>query len=115
MRIGELARRTGVSPRSLRYYEEQGMLRSRRTAGGHREYDDSAVAVVDRIQCLFSAGLCSERIRELLPCMDDRDEGRPAPDLHANLSAERARIDGMIDQLLASREILDDVIGDTRG
>ncbi len=33
MRIGELARRTGVSERSLRYYEQQGLLVSERTAG----------------------------------------------------------------------------------
>ncbi len=35
MRIGELARRSGVSERSLRYYEAQGLLSSERTPGGH--------------------------------------------------------------------------------
>ncbi|MFB6640979.1 MerR family DNA-binding transcriptional regulator [Streptomyces chartreusis] len=39
MKIGELSSRTGVSVRLLRYYEEQGLLLSQRTAGGHRSYD----------------------------------------------------------------------------
>ncbi|PSK95442.1 DNA-binding transcriptional MerR regulator [Murinocardiopsis flavida] len=110
MRIGELARRTGVSERSLRYYEQQGLLSARRTPGGHREYADDAVAAVDRIQCLYSAGLCSAKIVELLPCMRDSDRGLPTPELVGDLQVERARIDGMIDRLLASRDILDGVI-----
>lgn len=41
MRIGELAGRTGVSERSLRYYEQQNLLVSDRTPSGHREYPDT--------------------------------------------------------------------------
>jgi DNA-binding transcriptional MerR regulator len=50
MRIGELAARTGVSERSLRYYEEQGLLVANRTSGGQRRYPDAAVDRVIRIQ-----------------------------------------------------------------
>ncbi|MBI0380775.1 MerR family DNA-binding transcriptional regulator, partial [Streptomyces albiflaviniger] len=62
MRIGELARRTGVSERSLRYYEQQGLMTAERTPGGHREYGEGAVDRVIRIQELYAAGLCSEKI-----------------------------------------------------
>ncbi|MFC3997975.1 MerR family transcriptional regulator [Nocardiopsis sediminis] len=110
MRIGELARRTGVSVRSLRYYEEQGLLTSQRTPGGHRDYADDAVERVDRIQCLYSAGLCSSKISELLPCILDHERGAPAPDLVDLLTVERRRIDGMMAQLAESRRILDGVI-----
>lgn len=42
MRIGELARRTGVAARRLRYYEEQGLLSSDRSVNGYRDYDPQA-------------------------------------------------------------------------
>ncbi|MFC7327082.1 MerR family transcriptional regulator [Marinactinospora rubrisoli] len=113
MRIGELARRTGVSERSLRYYEQQGMLTAQRTPGGHRDYSEAAVDRVIRIQELFAAGLCSEKIVELLPCMRDTDggpAGTATPRLVADLTAERARIDRTIGDLIRSREVLDEVI-----
>ena len=75
MRIGELARRTGVSERSLRYYEQQGLLAADRTPGGQRDYPERAVDRVIRIQELFAAGLHSKKIARLLPCMRDADGG----------------------------------------
>ncbi|KJS52417.1 MerR family transcriptional regulator [Streptomyces rubellomurinus subsp. indigoferus] len=113
MRIGELARRTGVSERSLRYYEQQGLLVARRTQGGHREYPEMAVDRVVHIQELFAAGLHSRTIFKLLPCMRDADGGPSAiatPLLVDELVAERARIDRMITDLLRSRDVLDEVI-----
>ncbi|MGO2110991.1 MAG: MerR family transcriptional regulator, partial [Pseudoclavibacter sp.] len=49
MRIGEVARSAGVSVRSLRYYEEQGLVIADRTFGGHRDYDESDVDRVRRV------------------------------------------------------------------
>ncbi|CAM5455797.1 MerR family transcriptional regulator [Streptomyces spiroverticillatus] len=114
MRIGELAERTGVSERSLRYYEKQALLGSTRTPGGHREYAEGAVDRVVLIQQLYAAGLHSKKIAQLLPCLRDSDGGPSAvatPRLLAELTAERARIDGMITDLLRSRAVLDEVIG----
>ncbi|MFE7231060.1 MerR family transcriptional regulator [Streptomyces sp. NPDC002405] len=113
MRIGELARRTGVSERSLRYYEQEGLLSAERTPGGHREYADTAVDRVRRIQELYAAGLCSSKIAKLLPCMRDSDGGPSATadgHLVTELTAERARIDRMIEDLQRSRALLDTVI-----
>ncbi|MER6674973.1 MerR family transcriptional regulator [Streptomyces sp. NPDC000983] len=113
MRIGELARRTGVSERSLRYYETQGLLPAERTPGGHRDYPEAAVDRVVRIQELFAAGLHSARIAHLLPCMRDTDGGPSAaatPRLVEDLTAERERLDRMIADLERSRETLDEVI-----
>jgi DNA-binding transcriptional MerR regulator len=119
MRIGELARRTGVSVRSLRYYEQQGLLVADRTPGGQRDFPERAVDRVIRIQELFAAGLHSGKIAQLLPCMRDADGGPSeiaTPRLTADLVAERDRIDRMIVELANSREVLDDVINAaTRG
>ncbi|MFH0180056.1 MULTISPECIES: MerR family transcriptional regulator [Streptomyces] len=113
MRIGELARRTNVSERSLRYYEAQGLLAADRTPGGHRDYPERAVDRVVLIQELFAAGLHSTKIAQLLPCMRDSDGGPSAvatPRLVADLTAERDRIDRTIADLVRSRETLDEVI-----
>ncbi len=113
MRIGELARRTGVSERSLRYYEQRGILDCGRTPGGQREYTEAAVDRVVRIQTLFAAGLSSATIHDVLPCMSDDDGGpneRTTATLAAELRGERDRIDRQIADLVRTREILDEVI-----
>lgn len=81
--------------------------------GGHREYPEGAVDRVIRIQELFAAGLCSEKIAQLLPCMRDTDGGpsrRANSRLVSDLTTERKRINRMIDDLLRSRDVLDEVI-----
>ncbi|MEU2544635.1 MerR family transcriptional regulator [Streptomyces roseolus] len=113
MRIGELARRSGVSERSLRYYETQGLLRSERSPGGQRRYGEWAVDRVVRIQALYAAGLNSRKIAHLLPCMRDADGGPSeiaTVQLVDELAAERTRIDAMIADLTRTRGILDEVI-----
>ncbi|UNZ19659.1 MerR family transcriptional regulator [Streptomyces sp. 891-h] len=70
MLIGELAERTGVSRRSLRYYEQQGLLVTSRTAKGWRAYDESAVNRVRNVQELLAAGLGTQDILQVAPCLD---------------------------------------------
>ena len=107
LRIGELAERTGVSVRSLRYYEEQGMLLSTRTSGGHRTYDEEAVDRVRLIQILFAAGVTSRNVVEVLPCLYS---GTTTPAMLERLRAERDRINTQARQLVATRKRLDAVI-----
>lgn len=117
MRIGELAERTGVSVRSLRYYESRGMLFPDRTTGGQRVYAEAAVDRVRRIQELIAAGLTSRTIVQILPCMRDADGGPKAcanPQLVDTLVSERDRIDRTIADLRRSRRLLDEVIATAR-
>jgi DNA-binding transcriptional MerR regulator len=103
MKIGELAQRSGVSVRSLRYYEEQQLLHSTRTPGGHREYLPTAVDRVQLIQELYAAGLPSSAILELLPCVET---GLVSDGLMSRLRAEQERIDRQIEALTgASRRM----------
>ncbi|WP_327104107.1 MerR family DNA-binding transcriptional regulator [Nonomuraea glycinis] len=76
MHIGELARRTGVSVRALRYYEEQGLLVPARAANGYREYTKAAVDVVGCIQLLYAAGLSSAKVAGAARCVPRRRRGR---------------------------------------
>ena len=57
MLIGELAALTGASRRSLRHYEDEGLLTSARAANGYRTYDAPAVATVHKIKALLGAGM----------------------------------------------------------
>ncbi|GMA41936.1 MerR family transcriptional regulator [Mobilicoccus caccae] len=92
MRIGELAEAGGVSARSLRYYEEQGLIRSERTSGGWRDFDPSTVERVVMIQHLFAAGLCSATINDLLPCLEAPPEERTGA-MERLLKAEMERLE----------------------
>lgn len=85
MRIGELSRLTGVSARSIRYYEGVGLVPSTRTSKGWREFEGAVIERVVLIQHLFAAGLCSATIKEVLPCLEVRVDQRT----------------GMLDQRLA--------------
>jgi len=102
------------SGRRGRQYETQGLLAvGRPPRGGHRDYPEAAVDRVIRIQELYAAGLHSDKIRQLLPCMRDQDGGPSTvatPRLVADLTAERDRIDRMIADLVRSRDTLDEVI-----
>jgi DNA-binding transcriptional MerR regulator len=107
MRIGELAARSGVSVRALRYYEQQNLLASERSAGGQRHYPESAVERIELIQQLYAAGLASKRIVELMPCIVTGDV---TPELLDRLSAERDRIDEQVRSLVNTRDRLDGII-----
>jgi DNA-binding transcriptional MerR regulator len=70
MQIGELAERTGASRRSIRYYEQQGLLKPGRTGKGWRIYGERAVHRVLNVRELLGAGLTVEDIRQVAPCLD---------------------------------------------
>ncbi|WBC16582.1 MerR family transcriptional regulator [Micromonospora sp. WMMA1998] len=110
MRIGELSARTGVSARSIRYYEQQGLLAAVRNAGGQRVFAESAVERVDLIRRLFDAGLSSRRMSELLPCVTN-------PDIRTGwltdrLREERSRMVAEMARLAHAVSVLDDVVAD---
>lgn len=107
MRIGEVAGRSGVSTRALRYYEEQQLLSAQRSDGGQRYYTAEVVERVQLIQRLYSAGLNSKAIAELLPCVHT---GVATPAMLERLSTERDRIDQQIDDLTDARNRLGEVI-----
>lgn len=108
MRIGELAETTGVSVRALRYYEEQGLLDSERSASGQRLYDTHAVERVRWIRQMFAAGIPSRTIARLRPCADRNEVTEVEV---AIVAAERERIEEQIQNLVGARDRLDAMMG----
>ncbi|WP_188549737.1 MerR family transcriptional regulator [Sediminivirga luteola] len=109
MSIGALAAATGVSVRSLRYYEQQGLLESERSAAGHRRFAPGSAERVILIQHLFAAGLSSRTIAPMLPCMVDASLRTPL--LIEDLRAHRDRLEREIRRQQETVRILDQVIG----
>jgi DNA-binding transcriptional MerR regulator len=99
MLIGELARRTGVSRRSLRYYEQHGLLHARRGRNGWRDYEESAVHRVHTIARMLDNGLTVSAIKQLEPCLD-RDELADCDNPDLAIEIHRARL-ALVDQRLA--------------
>ena len=67
MQIGELARRAGVTHRTIHFYERMGLVQpSERTGQGYRYYGDTALKRLEKIKQLKNVGLSLEQIAEVL-------------------------------------------------
>jgi DNA-binding transcriptional MerR regulator len=113
VRIGALADHTGASVRSLRYYEEQGLLASTRSPSGQRHYTEDAVERVRLLRRLYAAGLSSRTIAELLPCVDS--PGTDTSDAaFERMVQERDQLTAHIEELVHTRDALDRLIATNR-
>jgi DNA-binding transcriptional MerR regulator len=113
MRIGQLAERTGVSRRLLRYYEEQGLLVPSRALNGYREYGEPHVDVVLQIAGLLDAGLPTRIIAQLLPCLDQPQTiyvPDVTPEMIATLRREQGRLSERIEFLTRNRDAIADYL-----
>lgn len=113
MRIGELARRTGVPPRLLRYYEEQGLLAPAREANTYRSYGEDDVAQVERVAGLVRAGVPT-RLAKLLLDLEDAPAQEVPPScprtVADELLAQLDDLDARIACLSRSRRTLHDYL-----
>jgi MerR family transcriptional regulator, thiopeptide resistance regulator len=95
-KVGELARRTGLTVRTIHHYDVIGLLTpSRRTSGGHRLYSDDDVARLQQIHALRTLGLPLADIRSLLSAAASAGVSRPSPLalINAHRTQLRARIE----------------------
>lgn len=105
MLIGELAQRTGVSRRSLRCYDEIGLLPTTRTPGGYRDYESIAPRCVRQIQQLLDVGFNTDAIADILPCLDNDDlRVQPCPDVRERFSRHLDTIETRIAALENTRD-----------
>lgn len=74
MRIGEVADRAGVTAKTLRFYEDRGLLpEPERTPSGYRDYDTQAVGRVEFIKDAQAAGFTLAQIGQILAIRDAGD------------------------------------------
>lgn len=93
LRIGDVARRVGTTTRTIRYYEELGLLPEAkgRPSGGHRLYTEAEVARLQEVMRLKELlGLTLEELKELLAVEEARAEVR-AELRRENVAPERRR------------------------
>ncbi|OAA23329.1 putative transcriptional regulator [Frankia sp. EI5c] len=107
MRIGELSARTGASVRSLRHYEAHGLLVADRLENDYRDFPESAVEAVTKVQALLRAGLSVATIRQVLPCtLDATPRVVPCDELAATLRGELARLEEQSERLDRARSLI---------
>lgn len=97
--IGELAARTGASVRSLRHYEQNGLLLSVRQPNGYRSFDPAAVQFVERIRTLLRNGFTLDEIRPIVSMLDPRTGG---PGICPDVIAQYGRKLDELDQRIAA-------------
>lgn len=105
MRIGELAEASGTTAKTLRFYEDQGLLpAAHRTSSGYRDYTPDMLGRLDFIHRGQAAGLTLAKIRQILGI---RDSGSPPCGHVSDLLAERLDdLDAQIAQLVELRRTI---------
>ena len=93
--IGEVARRTGLRPSAVRYYEERGLIAPDERRGGKRAYSEKAVERLILIVRAKELGFTLDEIRELLDGFAERRWSRLASEKLAALEALAQRIDSL--------------------
>ncbi len=105
LKIGEVCERVGLSLRTVRYYEEVGLLTpSDRSPGGFRLYSEADVARLRVLKGMKPLGLTLEEIRELMEMLDQASTGEQLPpeqadQLAAGLTGYAQRAEARITQL----------------
>jgi DNA-binding transcriptional MerR regulator len=106
LRIGELARRNGVTLDALRYYERLGLLpRARRTAGGFRMFASGATERIHFIKQAQANGLSLAEIRQLL-AFQDRGGREQCRHVHRLLGLKLAELETKLAHLQGFRKTL---------
>ena len=120
MQIGEVANRTGLSLRTIRYYEEMGLVvPSTRTSGGFRLYTDNDVARLQVIKRMKPLDFSLEETKDLLVTLDALESAGSTADreelvdrLEMYHDAAQARVAAVREQLAVAEGFATDLRGE---
>ncbi|TPG16820.1 MerR family transcriptional regulator [Pedococcus bigeumensis] len=101
MQIGDVAERTGLSLRTIRHYEEVGLLpEAQRSAGGFRLYGEDAVARLLLIKRMKPLDFTLEEMRDLIEARDRLTNPRLSAKTRASLSERMATYQALVEHKL---------------
>ena len=110
MTVGQLAEKTGVPPKTLRYYEDLGLLVPARTPSGWRDYDETAMLVLQLTRVGKKLGLDLAEITRFVGLFQDPGVSNDA--LALGMEPHRRRLDAEIVELTEARRLLDSLVQD---
>jgi len=108
MNIAEVASRAGLPAKTIRYYEDIGLIRPLRQSNGYRAFRDSDLHKLAFLGRARSLGFSIEECRTLLALYEDRD--RASADVKAIARAHLTQISTKIAELEAMRAVLADLV-----
>ena len=113
MNIGAAAHRSGLPPKTIRYYEDIGLMTADRASNGYRNYSVEDVYRLRFVQRFRSLGFSVKECRQLLSLYTDR--GRASADVKAIATEKLGEIDRKIAELTGLRQILGHLVGSCHG
>lgn len=109
MRIGQLANLSGVPAKSVRYYEEEGILPApRRLDNGYRDYSKTAVAELIFLRQSRQFGFSLNECRQLLQLW--RDPNRRSAEVHQLVIQRQQKVEQQITDLSSMHELLSNLL-----
>ena len=113
MNIGTASEKSGLPPKTIRYYEEIGLLKADRAGNGYRDYSMSDVHRLRFLQRARSLGFSVEECRQLLSLYGDTH--RESADVKAIATAKLDDIDRKIRELTGLKEMLRQLVDSCHG
>ncbi|MGY6707373.1 MAG: Cu(I)-responsive transcriptional regulator [Rhizobiaceae bacterium] len=113
MNIGAAARQSGLPPKTIRYYEEIGLLKADRAENGYRDYSGDDVHRLRFVQRARGLGFSVEECRQLLSLYGN--SGRESADVKALATTKLDEIDRKIEELKGLRKTLSHLVASCHG
>lgn len=106
-RIGEIATLSSLTERTIRYYEEQGLIKARRSEGGQRWYTDEDLVYLKRIIELKGLGFSIQEIKKIFEMKDSDRSGNMRRE--ALLAEYRKKLDADMKKLKELQSHIDEL------
>ncbi|WP_433620604.1 MerR family transcriptional regulator [Paenibacillus cellulositrophicus] len=108
LKIGKVRKITGVSARSIRYYEEKGLIKTSRQENNYREYDEKTIESINTIQLYLGLGLTTDQIRDIIFCrfpeqQEHKDKDVYCEELLLMYQSKMHEIDQQLDALTKAK------------